>query len=621
MIWPLSKNQTAMEIASPQYRAALDAFPRPVWLRAADLSLAWVNAAYAHALGQPASSIIKQQVELLRHANDSDGRSLARQAKEKHAPATALRHVVIGGERRLLLVTEESLGGGFFGFALDQTKTEELESELTRTRNAEAQVLQNIATAVAIFGADQKLNFYNPSFVLLTHLTPSQLDAQPTLAQVANAMRDVARLPEYPDFRRARETWQAWFTNLIAPHEELLHLPDNTTLHLQVMPHPSGGLLLMLEDITDRLALEAAYNTQIAVQRETLDNLREGTVLLGGDGRVRLWNPAFLSIWNLADSDLQNRPHWRGVSDLFAKRFTPPAWESACDTLVTAPLSHSKIEHTYTLADGCVIEYAAQPLPDGAILLRFLDVTDKTKLTAALQDRADALAAADRLKSEFLYNVSYQLRTPLNTITGFAEILKLPAYGPLTDRQADYVQHILEATDTLVSLIDNLLALSSIQAGQIEIVRAITDIHALLLEVADFSGSLALAAHLKLVVEADAAIGSAMMDAARVKQVLLNLISNALKFAPNGSNITLGARREIRDAKNGVLLWVRDEGPGIASEDHVRVFAPFERTHRKGAGAGLGLSLVKSIIQLHDGDVRLVSADGAGTEVQCWIPV
>jgi len=618
MIWPLRKTAAAAPLESQR---ALDALPRPAWLRGADLALTWVNAAYARALGEDAATIIAGQKELLRHSSDADGRSLARGAQKNKAPATALRHVVIDGERRLLLVTEQPLAQGYFGFALDQTKTEELETELARTRSAEAQVLQNLVTAVAIFGADQKLNFYNPSFLSITRLTTPQLDGQPTFTQVVNAMREAGRLPEFPDFRRAREAWQAWFTNLIAPHEELLHLLDNTTLHLLVTPHPAGGLMIMLEDITDRLALEAAYNTQIAVQRETLDNLREGTVLLGSDGRVRLWNPAFQTIWNLPPEAVQVQPHWRELAKNLAVHFVPDSWAAAWENLVTMPLSHTEIEESYMLVDGRVIEFAAEPLPDGAMLLRFLDATDKAKLTAALRDRADALEAADRMKSEFLYNVSYQLRTPLNTITGFAEVMKLPSSGDMNDRQASYMQHILDAADDLVILIDNLLALSSIQAGQVEIAPAPVDVYQLLVQIQTFAETIAHAKRQRIILAADIYIGTYQLDEARIKQVLLNLLSNALKYAPPDTPVTLGARRDVQDGKSSLLLWVRDEGPGIPAAEQSRIFLPFERTNRKGAGAGIGLALARSLVQLHGGEIKLISTEGQGTEVRCYIPI
>ncbi len=607
-------------VSDMQFQQALDAMPRPAWLRGRDHELTWVNAAYAEAVGQSADDIIAQQTELMRHATDADGRSLARQAQTTQKPATALRHIVVGGERRLLLVTEQPIDGGLFGFALDQTKTEELEAELTRAQNAEAQVVQNLSTGVAIFGTDQKLIFYNPSFLSLTLLVSPQLDTEPTLAQVMNAMREVGRLPEYPDFKRVREEWQSWFTNLLQPHDELLHLLDGTTLHLRIMPHPAGGLLLMLEDITDRLALEAAFNTQIAVQRETLDNLREGTVLLGGDGRVQLWNPAFQAIWDLSDAALALKPHWQDVGTIIASHFSNKDWGEFQHSLVLAPLSHLAVDQTYQLADGRVVEFAAQPLPDSALLLRFLDVTDKANLTRALRERADALVAADRLKSEFLYNVSYQLRTPLNTITGFTELMKLPSTGELNAKQDSYVQNILDAADGLVALIDNLLALSSIQAGQVEIQRDPCDLDDLLRSVRSFSETMAHAADLNIHIDTDQQFQFVSIDAARIKQVLLSLISNAIRFAPKQSIITLGARRETRGAQNGITFFVRDQGPGIAESDHARVFEPFERTNKKGAGVGLGLSLVRSLIELHDGEVTLISGEGQGTEVQCWIP-
>lgn len=618
MLWPQKKNTPqGMDV----YERALDDFPRPAWLRDAKFNLIWVNAAYASAVGMDKSAVLAEQKELLRHATDTDGRALVRRAAEHNAPATVQRHLVVQGVRHLYSATEQPVAGGYFGFALDQTRAEELQSELVRTRGTETQVLKNLATAVAIFGADQKLTFYNPSFAAITDLPPAVMDASPTMAQVMNAMRERGRLPEYPDFKKVRETWQAWFTNLIQPHEELLHLMDNSTLHLRVLPHPSGGLMWTIENITDRLALEAAYNTQDAVQRATLDNLREGTVLLGGDGRVQLWNPIFLALWRLDEKTLPARMHWKKLVEHCAAQFDEMVWAQVHETFTNAPLSHLTVSESYALRDGRVIEFAAQPLPDGAMLLRFMDATDKARLTAALQDRADALAAADRLKSEFLYNVSYQLRTPLNAIMGFTELLRLPSVGTLSPQQTAYTQDILDAAGSLVTLIDNLLVLSSIQAGQVEIERTTTEIYDLLLEVRSFAETLASAANLSVVVDADETLGMASLDSARMKQVLLNLISNALKFSPSGGVVTLGARREEKNYFSGILFWVRDAGPGIEADDLHRIFQPFERTARKGAGAGLGLALVKSIVELHGGEVAMISNPGQGTEVQCWLPV
>ena len=603
-----------------QYQQALENFPRPVWFRDSHLNLTWVNKIYAEILGMDRDVVLKDQTELLRHASDPDGRMLVRQAKEKKESISAERHLIVQGARRLFIATEQPMADGFFGFALDQTRTEELESELTRTRGAEVQVLKNLAIAVAIFGSDQTLSFYNPSFAAITQLPPDVIDSEPSIAQVMNAMRDKGRLPEYPDFRKVREMWQSWFTNLLDPREELLHLLDGTTLHLHVFPHPAGGLMWTIEDITDRLTLEAAYNTQNAVQRATLDNLREGTVLLGGDGRVQLWNPIFLHIWRLDAKALPAHMHWKDLAELCAAQFYEDIWRVAKEDFQGAPIGRTVTEETYELKDGRVIEFATQPLPDGAMLLRFMDTTDRAQLTAALQERADALAAADRLKSEFLYNVSYQLRTPLNAIKGFTELLQLPGTGTLTPQQGTYVENVLDAADTLVILIDNLLVLSSIQAGQVQIERTPTDLHGLLMDVRNFSEAMANAANLAIVLDADPSLGVARIDAARMQQVLLNLISNAIKFTPSGGTVTMGARHEAKGGFSGILFWVRDSGSGIATKDHERVFEPFERTQRKGVGAGLGLTLVKSLVELHGGDVTLASEEGHGTEVRCWIP-
>src|SRR5690606_27035822 len=255
--------------------------------------------------------------------------------------------------------------------------------------------------------------------------------------------------------------------------EELLHLPDGSTLRTLAAPHPFGGVLITYEDVTDRLALERSHNTLIEVQRETLDNLYEGIAVYGSDGRLKLSNPAFARMWGLREEDLAGEPHISTVVERTRAMFRPVRDWAALKERIVAQISERVTRHgRLDRPDGTVLDYVTVPLPDGGCLVTYIDMTDSTRVERALRDRNAALETADRLKSEFIANVSYELRTPLNAIIGFAEILEQEYAGPMNDRQKEYARAILQSSNRLVRLVNDILDLASIEAGYLELDRA-----------------------------------------------------------------------------------------------------------------------------------------------------
>jgi signal transduction histidine kinase len=255
------------------------------------------------------------------------------------------------------------------------------------------------------------------------------------------------------------------------------------------------------------------------------------------------------------------------------------------------------------------------------VLLSYVDVTDTTRVEEALRARAAALETADRLKSEFISSVSYELRTPLNGIIGFTEVLANQYFGELNERQQDYCRDIITASHRLLTIINDILDLASIEAGRLVLERAPVDARAVLDGAAQVMADLAREAGMTLRVEPVSDLPALDADERRLKQALCNLVSNAIKFAPPGGTVTLSA---VRDPGGMVALAVTDTGPGIEPEDRERIFRAFERTRRAdqpGQGAGLGLSLVRRIVELHGGEVRLDSTPGVGTTVACLVPV
>ena len=463
-----------------QLVAAFDVLPFPAWRRDSERRLVAVNAAYAKAVDADPATVVEEGRKLF-GASDSP----ATDVETSDGRRTERHHVVVDGTRRLLVLTEvPTETGGWVGCAIDATSAERAEAELKRHIAAHADILENLGVAISIYGSDTRLKFYNNAFASLWQLDPAWLAGQPSMGEELELLREKRMLPEDEDFHTYKARQIDLFTSLIEPDDELLHLPNGVALHRRVAPHPFGRLQFVYENVTDRLTLERNYNTAIAVQRRTLDNLYEGVALIGADGRLKLSNPAYARLWEFDGDDLIGEPH---VADLVEScRELYPAgedWSRMKERIIARMTSREGATGRIERTDGSVLEYANVPLPDGAVLLSYIDITDRSRVEQALRERAEALEAVDRLQTEFIANVSYELRTPLTSITGFAEMLRTETFGKLNGQQLSYVDGMLEASRELLALINDILDLATIEAGYMEIEPGRLDIHALMVNV------------------------------------------------------------------------------------------------------------------------------------------
>ena len=618
--------QPAIEQRLGEAQALLDALPFPVWARLPDLRLMLCNRAYAKALDTSTEAVIREQHELASQtARGGSGRSLAARVLDQGAAQSERRHVIITGMRRALEITELPLKDdngttqALIGFAIDVTSEEDKGAELERHLAAHHEVLEHLGSAIAIYGADTRLEFFNRAYQRLWDTDENFLRGKPTFGEVVEDLRTRRRAPEQADFQRYKKDRIALFTSLLEPREDLMHLPDGTSLRILAVPHPFGGLMFVHEDVTDKLALESSYNTLIAVQRETLDNLAEGIAVFGPDGKLRLFNPAFAGIWKLAPDFLEAAPHIADLLERMKPLFNFGAnWSEFKSEMVGYTLDRSARKGRIERADQAIVEYITVPLPDGAVLNSYLDVTDSVRVEQALRASNAALATADRLKSEFVANVSYQLRTPLNTIMGFAEILTNQYFGTLNERQIEYTRTIMEASKRLLLLINDVLDLATIEAGRMALNRRLVNVADLLNAAKQMTAEWARQQSLEILIDCPSDIGSFDVDEHRLKQVLFNLISNSIKYTPAGGRITLEGRRH----DEWVVVSVIDTGIGIPDSDRERVFGKFERANSQArqSGAGLGLSLVKSFVELHGGRIEIESHVNKGTRISCFIP-
>lgn len=602
--------------AARQARAVLESVPRPLWLRDKGEAgkIIWCNAAYASAVGLSAAQVVEQQKPLAPRAATPEGGG---------GPEERVT-IVIGGQRRVMDVLRAPVPalGTTLGMALDASREDEMARAAQRNRAVYHELLENLRSAIGIYDVSQRLDFYNTAFAQLWNLPEQWLNTRPTLGEIMDRLRETRRLPEQADFGRFKDGWLSMFTDLIEPHDDMLHLPDGSAFRVLVIAHPMGGLMMIFEDVTSRLALESSYNTLVAVQRETLDALAEGVAVFGGDGRLRLWNPAFAGLWGLHPEALDAGPHISEIAEKMARRLPFGSRAQGREALHALALDRTEGWGQLLCADlGSEVEihlaYTSAPLPDGGVMTTFRDVSDAVRAAKALDEKARALEAAEGLKVDFLANVSYQLRTPLNTMMGFADILEQGYFGALTEKQGEYAAGISEAGRELVGLIDDILDLSTIEAGHMELHRREVNLHDLLSGLIHLAEGWAHSDSVTIALNCTPGAESAWCDPKRMRQAVLNLVRNALAYTPSGGRVALSCRAA---AGGGAQIVVTDSGPGIAPEDRARIFQPFERAAEPRGGAGLGLTLVRSIMELHGGAVEIGSTPGGGAAATLTLP-
>jgi signal transduction histidine kinase len=432
-------------------------------------------------------------------------------------------------------------------------------------------------------------------------------------------LRAQRRLPEQADFRAWKLKLHEAYRSLEAA-EHWWHLPGGRTLRVVTTPNPTGGVTYLFEDVTERIDLEARYNAMARMQGETLDNLREGVAVFGSDGRLRLFNPAFALIWKLSPDDLEERPHIDEVATTCSLLFRDDAtWTTLRAAATSLGVERRSADTRMTRVDGSVIDVTTVPLPDGGTLVTFTDVTDSVNFENALVEKNEALEEASRLKNDFVHHVSYELRSPLTNIIGFVQLLADGAAGPLSDKQRQYAGYIMTSSDALLAIINNILDLATIDAGAMMLEVGPVDIRDAMQGAAEAVQPRLIETGVKLEMRASPGIGVFEADGKRVRQVLFNLLSNAIGFSSRGGVVSLSAERH----SDQVLFRVEDRGRGIPRSVVQRVFDRFE-SHVRGTdhrGVGLGLSIVRSFVELHGGSVELTSEEGRGTTVVCRFPV
>jgi len=635
LLWFIDATATEQQLGAlreevDRFSAALDSLsamiesaPFPMWHRGPDLRVTLVNSAYVEAVeAADAREVVAQGIELVDEAEGMSGPQQAATVREQRKAMTRTVPATIAGERRMVRVVEVPVGEtGVAGYAIDVEDREQARADLARFVRAQRDMLDRLSASVAQFARDCTLTFFNQPFARLFSLPADWLADGPEFDRVIDRMRDSGNLPEvrdFPDWKRERK---GWFTAGLEPAEEDWLLPGGKHLRVVAQPLPDGGLLLIFEDRTEQIQLASARDTLLRVRTATFDNLFEAVGVFASDGRLHLWNNRFRDLWQFEEGQLAAHPRVDTLTPYISKKLKNPAHAALMRELVrAATVERKQRKGRVSLTDGRDFEFAAVPLPDGNALFTMLDITDARVIETALRERNEALEEADRLKTAFVSNMSYELRTPLTSISGFAEMLAGGYAGEMSPTAAEYVAAILDSVARLSALIDNVLDLTQSDSGSLLLAEDRVDMEALCRDAAgDFQES-ARAKGVAFEVDVDPGVGEITGDERRLRQSLDNILRNAFTFSDEGGKVLLRARGTEAE----VEVLVSDSGRGIPAAEQRRVFDRFNRVAARTEGdvatLGLGLPLAKQFVEAHGGRIELDSKVGVGTSVTIRLP-
>jgi signal transduction histidine kinase len=601
----------------------IEAAPFPMWYRGPDLRLGLVNSAFVHAVeGEDAADVIDRGAELVDAQGEESATATAREAQEGGRIVSKMQPAIIHGERRMLRVVNVPLStGAVAGFAVDVQDLEDAKTELVRHIESQRELADRMTAGTAQFDADRTLSFFNRPFAVMTQLDPDWLNEKPEFDRVIERMRDEQRLPETRDFPAWKEERRAWFTSAEEVVEEEWMLPNGDHLRVVAQPLPDGGLRLFLEDRTEQLRLASARDTLLRVRAATFDNLYEAISVFASDGRLYLWNRRFLEDWELEEEWLTTHPRVDELVPAMARKLVNPTAAAQIREMVRQTTNERQSANgRISMTDGRHFQFAAVPLPDGNALFTMVDVTDSTRIEAALRERATALEEADRVKTDFVANMSYELRTPLTSIGGFAELLGGGYAGELTPKARDYVSAIVESVERLSKLINDVLDLTTGDTRGVALEKERVDIAGLCRAAVETAKPRAAEKAQTLDVEISSSAGHVFGDARRLRESIEHVLQNAIAYTDRKGRISLTADGD----KNQAVIRISDNGSGIEDEDLPRVFNRFDRVAEAGvrgeAALGLGLPLTQQFVEAHGGTVELESKKGEGTLVTLTIP-
>ncbi len=491
---------------------------------------------------------------------------------------------------------------------------EEEEAPSAGADTAAESALARAPIGVLIFSPTARLAFVNDAARRLLRLRPERLENAPTLRAVIDDLREFGRVPERTDFTDWRAEVLADPPGALSK-DGLWILGNGDALRVSAEPTDEGGFIVYVSDETSAVGLERRYRIALGARRATLAAIDEGIAVVGADGLMQLVNPAFARMWGAPSALTDERSAgevaftelMRGATQN-APRQSRELWRRV-EAALAAPAPRRATAFEADKGDGTGLEISATPLPDGATLIVMRDVTAHHIGAAALKARAANLEEADGLKTEFLNNIAYQLRTPLNAALGFTDMLLRDMAGELTEKQREYVAYAHAGADELREIVADALDLGALTAGSAELAQEPLDLGAAALAV---SGPLKARAERRGAAFRPSISGDPapfVGDEPRLRHAFFSVASAILATAATADAFSLRYAIE----------------PGRPGEDaRAVVEIALARAHPESGGAdplakedSVSFRLARRIVEAHGGELTgFADADGASVRFE-----
>jgi PAS domain S-box-containing protein len=603
----------------------LDSLPLYIWQKDRNLRVVYCNKTYSDALETSKDAVIEKNLNLLTTPKyNSFSSSGYNQNASK--PKKFNEHVVINGERRFLDVTELPLTGNVpaTGFAIDITNLESIQKEYENYKKQTEDTLNNISIPIAIFDEQTKLVFANDTFVKLFGSDWQGEYFGKKFADILDPLFDNGTIVSFDGSVDYKEQFKQLFLNIIEPYHTSLHLKGGKFMNIGISPNRGGGLIVICEDISDKVALEREVHSISAVQRETLGHLREGVIVFGTDIRIRMTNPAVKAIWNVSDTAAIAGLH---LQDFF--RMSMGCFESTVDAekfaegLINTAIQRIEFSSTTSLSNDKTIDYSYVPLPDGFHLIRFFDATDRANLEKTLTEKTEVISRVDHMKERLVSNISLALRGPLITIMGFADILEKKYFGEMNEKQSRYFQGIVDSAKKLDEIIETLTDLSGLEAGNAALNRREVLVSDFVKNSIEFFNERIMGSRVEIHSEIDSTDAGEVIfiDENAMKQAIFHILVRAIRMDPqNEMGITISTNRTTENE-----LEISIEMSDQPSEDEIQLLQQSLRslyTIGKTTDPGeFGIILANGIIRLHGGKLSFSPRETDGLiRIICQIP-
>jgi len=490
--------------------------------------------------------------------------------------------------------------GGFMIEVDDVTALKRAEDEARRRAALLDGVLDALPHGVCVFGPDRRVAMFNRAYsgimagspIALGDRLEDMVDRRLAEGEFTEAEAALVR-------RRPMETGSDGLLRHIRP--------NGTAVESRVARLPDGGHISVLTDVTALHRAEGEATHRAEVLEAMQGSIRHGICMYGPDHRLLTTNSRTEAMIGLPPGFLTPG---RKVDEVLDEQVRRGEISAEAATRARANDRGKPYRYHRSTSDGRMLEIASDPMADGGFVMTFSDVTEEYRIRAELERARAAAEAASEAKSRFLATMSHELRTPLNAVIGYSSAL---AGEQDRQRLADYARSINDAGRHLLLLIDDILDVARSQTGALAIAHAPIALGPLLQAAGDAVAEEARRGGLTLTLEVPPGLPNLMGDAARLTQLLVNLLSNAAKFTPEGGRITLSAKVTAK----GLAIRVADTGIGIAPEDRERVFEPFTQVDnslsRRFHGSGLGLYMARTLAEALGGTVGLEAPQGPGT--------